>query len=115
MGMIDPDVIAFTPDNHYAFVGGDINTVSVLDVSDFSSSLLMISVGQYPDIISITPDGNSAFIANINDGIVSVIDVNSLGPIPQTIAMADKPIAIAVTPDSSLVFIVHNSGVMMLK
>ena len=119
----DPQSVALSPDNKYAFVANAADsTLSIIkigksDYAGFSAKdFETITTGSEPYNVVITPDGSRVFVANSGQDTITVIDVATLKPVSvinlQESVCNDpdrdrhfQPRGLAVTQDNSLLLV----------
>ncbi|HKB90137.1 MAG TPA: SMP-30/gluconolactonase/LRE family protein, partial [Opitutaceae bacterium] len=115
-----PNEMVLSKDGRLFVAEANLNTVSVLSVSDGKVMEKLSCVmdpnalpGSMPNSVALTPDEKTLFIANANNNSVAVFDVSearkseSLGFIP----VGWFPTSVRVTPDGKQLLVANGKGV----
>ena len=96
-----PSYIAITPDGTKAYVpnSGD-NTVTCINISNYSTTTISSGTLNYPVGIAITPDGTKAYITNFGANTVSVL-TTATNTISGTTIPVTSGSQIVITPDGT--------------
>lgn len=113
---VNPDALAITPDNHYAYVVNNNNyqianqdTVSVLDLKNNTlKETIYDSSFVEPFRIAISPDGKRAYVANSDSTTLSIISTKH-NKVIGVIDGFDGPSGIVITPNGKFAY-VNNYG-----
>lgn len=114
---VNPDALAITPDNHYAYVVNNNSynianqdTVSVLDLRNNTvKETIYDSSFVEPFRIAISPDGKRAYVANSDSTTLSIISTKH-NKVIGIIDGFDGPSGIVITPDGKFAYVNNYGG-----
>jgi YVTN family beta-propeller protein len=106
-----PGDIAITPDGSQAFTGNlGPASVSAIDTSSNTATLLTGSTFTSPQGVAVTPDGSEVVVTNVNGTTVTFVNASTHAVSPVAVTVGTMPWAVAVTPDGKFAYVANNGG-----